>query len=54
MTYKEIMLEIQRVENALNTTKSQFLKRDYTKYLQKLKRKARSFEKNGIGVALTF
>ena len=54
MTYKEIILEIQRVETALSKTKSQFVKRDYTKYLQKLKARARSFEKNGIGVALTF
>lgn len=53
MTYKEIMLEIQRVQRALNTTKSQFTKRDYTKYLQKLKGKARAIERQ-VGVELTF
>ena len=33
--------EIKRVETALQKTNSPYLKRDYQKYLQKLKRKQR-------------
>ena len=38
MTDEQIKQEIDRVEKALSKTKSEHLKRDYTKYLKRLKR----------------
>ena len=38
MNKAEIQSEIKRVKNALAKTDSPFLKRDYTKYLRKLKK----------------
>lgn len=38
----DIKAEIARVEKALATTKSPYLKRDYKKYLQKLRKKIKS------------
>lgn len=38
MIKTELQAEIKRVENALAKTDSPFLKRDYTKYLRKLKK----------------
>lgn len=38
MTIKEIQAEIVRVEKALAKTDSVYLKKDYAKYLQKLKK----------------
>ena len=39
--------EIKRVELAIEKTDSQFLKRDYGKYLKKLRRKLRTEVSNG-------
>jgi hypothetical protein len=38
MTISEIKKEIARVQVALANTQSEYLKRDYTKYLKKLQR----------------
>lgn len=38
MIKTELQAEIKRVENALAKTDSPFLKRDYAKYLRKLKK----------------
>lgn len=38
-TIDEINKEIERVKSAIGITKSEFLKRDYLKYLQKLYKK---------------
>ena len=38
MNRNEIVAEIKRVKTALNNTKSDKLKRDYTKYLHKLQK----------------
>ena len=40
-TYYEI--EIKRVKNALKNTESEYLKRDYTKYLKRLLRERKRF-----------
>ena len=39
--YHEIKNEIARVQTALANTKSEYLKRDYTKYLKRLQRELR-------------
>ena len=39
--------EIARVEKALAETKSQYLKRDYEKYLRKLRKRLRQSAANG-------
>lgn len=39
MTIPEIKKEIERVQKALSNTKSEHLKRDYTKYLKRLQRR---------------
>lgn len=44
MTIKEIKAEILRVEKALEKTESVHLKKDYAKYLRKLKRQLRKDE----------
>lgn len=38
MTKKELQIEISHVQNVIATTKSVYLKKDYTKYLRKLKK----------------
>jgi hypothetical protein len=44
MTEKEVMNEIMRVQLAISKTSSQPLKRDYYKYLNKLRRRLLAFE----------
>lgn len=44
-TRTELIEEIQRVENAINMTKSEYLKNDYRKYLKRLKRE---YKKGGF------
>lgn len=41
MTITEIKKEIERVQFALSRTQSEYLKRDYTKYLKRLQRELR-------------
>lgn len=38
MTIKEIQAEIRRIEKAIDKTESVYLKKDYAKYLRKLKK----------------
>lgn len=42
MTKKEIQAEIMRVEKALEKTDSVYLKKDYAKYLRRLKRQLKN------------
>lgn len=44
MSYLEMIAEIERVEIALLETKSPHLKRDYNKYLLKLKKEVKDYE----------
>lgn len=44
MSYLEMIAEIERVEIALLNTKSLHLKRDYNKYLLKLKKEVKDYE----------
>ena len=44
-TRTELLKEMQRVENVINTTKSEYLKNDYRKYLKRLKRE---YKKGGF------
>ena len=44
-TLAEYQCEIARVQGALNKTNSEYLKKDYGKYLRRLQREARRFTK---------
>lgn len=46
MTSKEIKAEIVRVQKALDKTESTFLKKDYARYLRKLKKQLNEVQKN--------
>ena len=43
--YYEIKNEIARVQTALANTQSEYLKRDYTKYLKRLQRELKQWRK---------
>lgn len=45
MTRAEMVLEIERVKTALEKTDSRTLKRDYGKYLRRLEREVRDYDK---------
>lgn len=49
MNYLEMIAEQERVEIALIDTKSIFLKRDYTRYLEKIKKEIKDYEKHYYG-----
>lgn len=44
-TFSEIETEIARVQAAIDGTKSEHLRRDYGKYLKRLKRQARQYQR---------
>ena len=44
MTIKEIQTEIKRIEKAMDKTDSSYLKKDYAKYLRKLKKQLKNME----------
>lgn len=44
MTIKEIQAEIKRIEKAIVKTESVYLKKDYAKYLRKLKKQLKNME----------
>ena len=46
LTYPEMLAERERVRNIINKTKSQFTKRDFSKYLEKLNKEISEYEKN--------
>ncbi len=49
-SYSELLEEIERVEKALVYSKSQFQKRDYVKYLKRLKNDCKEYERYIYGI----
>lgn len=47
-TFADYEKEIKRVQAALDKTDSEFLRRDYGKYLKRLQRQARQFKRGRV------
>ena len=46
LTYPEMLAERERVRNIIIKTKSQFTKKDFGKYLEKINKEISEYEKN--------